>query len=241
MCIAILQKAGSGLIDKDRLKNCWDNNPHGAGFMYANSGRIFCFKSFKFDKFYEAYKNDREMHPDLTFVLHFRWASAGKISLDNTHPFMINDSSAFCHNGHLAKYANDKKISDTRLFNSKILAKLPNGWQKNKAIIILLKQYTVGSKFIFLFADGSSLILNQKAGHWLDSIWYSNYGYCPPAPEVEYLYEELTKDYLPQPIVRYNSHKSCVTCGGPLAYDDYWQCKHCYEKWNYGRVPSRKN
>ena len=56
MCIAILKKNGHE-ISKQTLKNCFDSNPDGAGFMFADNGSLFIHKGFmNFDTFYKSYK-----------------------------------------------------------------------------------------------------------------------------------------------------------------------------------------
>ena len=45
MCIAIYKPKGN-TISKDTLKNCFDNNPDGSGFMYAQNDKLVVKKGY---------------------------------------------------------------------------------------------------------------------------------------------------------------------------------------------------
>ena len=56
MCIAIL-KQGDVELYESTLQNCWNANDDGAGFMYAEKGKLHIQKGFfTFEEFMEAYK-----------------------------------------------------------------------------------------------------------------------------------------------------------------------------------------
>ena len=56
MCIAIL-KPEDKVLSKDTLEECWNSNPDGAGFMYAENGKLHIHKGLmSFSSFYRAYK-----------------------------------------------------------------------------------------------------------------------------------------------------------------------------------------
>ena len=178
MCVIAIQPRGI-VISKEHLQNCWDNNNHGAGIMYAHNGKIIVKKEMKsFDKFYnhivEATKHDTSV------VIHFRIATSGGINDYNCHPFKVHKNLYFCHNGILdIDVPRDSKENDTQIFNNTLMKPLPYNFYKNHAIMNVL-EYTIGSgnKFVFLDDKGDYYILNEKAGEWSeDGAWFSNTSY----------------------------------------------------------------
>lgn len=96
MCVIIHKPAGKN-ISYQRLKKCWDSNPHGAGLMWVDDSVLKIKKGFlrfkDFYKFYELVKNKN-------LVIHFRYASEGIVNSENTHPFNTFDGKlGMCHNG----------------------------------------------------------------------------------------------------------------------------------------------
>jgi len=119
MCIAIYKPEGK-VISKDTLLECYDGNPDGAGFMYAQNKKLHIEKGFfSFDSFYEAYK----LHEQKQTVIHFRIKTHGKIDTTNCHPFAVNSSIGFVHNGIITGFG-DANHSDTIGFNNNILQPL---------------------------------------------------------------------------------------------------------------------
>ena len=55
MCIIAYKPKGQALPSKETLQMCWNNNEDGAGYMFANDGRVWISKGFAtFDKFYSV-------------------------------------------------------------------------------------------------------------------------------------------------------------------------------------------
>lgn len=128
MCIAIVKPVGVDLPSKERLKICFDNNPHSTGFGISLKGVNYnsIMKYSDFDLFYKmAQVFITKSH--LAFI-HFRYATHGEINLDNCHPFFISDNQkeqcqnrpVLMHNGvfQLGKLKDDK--SDTLTLVEKI-------------------------------------------------------------------------------------------------------------------------
>jgi hypothetical protein len=46
MCIIVYKPKGIELPKEDILKNCFDNNADGAGYMYAHKGKVLIHKGF---------------------------------------------------------------------------------------------------------------------------------------------------------------------------------------------------
>jgi len=180
MCIA-LNKPENVLVPHKYLKECWDHNDDGAGFMYAEDGELHIYKGYmNFDSFMEEYTP----HEHKPCVLHFRITTHGNTNQTNTHPFRVGPNLGFVHNGIISNVdcSADKTLSDTNHFNTSYLKKL---YEIDPTFIFnplyqdLLKGFIGGSKLIFLDNNGQSVIVNEKAGKWDEGVWYSNSSYMP--------------------------------------------------------------
>lgn len=178
MCVIAIQPRGNR-ISRQELKNCWDNNSHGAGLMYSDNGKIIVNKEMSsFDKFM-TYVEEASKH-DSAVVIHFRIATSGGINDYNCHPFRVHKNLYFCHNGILdIDVPVGSKENDTQIFNNNLMKPLPYNFYKNNAIMNVL-EYTIGSgnKFVFLDDKGDYYILNEQAGEWSENgAWFSNTSY----------------------------------------------------------------
>lgn len=136
----------------------------------------------------EKYYRDVAAHPESVFLMHFRWATHGQISVKNSHPFHLAQGGALIHNGVLTIDGLPKETSDSRFLVRNVIDKFPAGWEDQQWWVGLLHKYIGNSnKLAMIFNDGRYLLVNEKAGHWkneLDKtapggIWYSNYSYVP--------------------------------------------------------------
>lgn len=178
MCIAIYKPEGK-VLSQDTLKECYDNNPDGAGFMYAENKKLHIEKGFfSFDSFYKAYR----VHEHKQAVLHFRIKTHGKIDTTNCHPFAVNNAVGFVHNGIINGFG-DANHSDTIGFNNAILQPLVHKWGNlalfQDPIIDLIEGRIGYSKLVFLDRHGNHKIMNEGKGDWDDGVWYSNNSYKP--------------------------------------------------------------
>lgn len=185
MCIAIMKSANKK-INKATLKRCYDANPDGAGFMYADNKELTVQKGyFTFKEFYKEYKP----HENKQVLLHFRIKTHGPIDKNNCHPFLVNKSLGFIHNGIITGYG-DNKESDTIAFNNAILKKLVAKHGNNSLFddpMVELIENVIGySKLVFLDRHGNYKIMNENKGSWHDGVWYSNNSWKKPEP-VKYL------------------------------------------------------
>ena len=195
MCIAIY-KPEEKIISKATLQECYSSNPDGAGFMFADDKQLNIEKGFfSFDSFYNAYKK----HQDKKVVIHFRIKTHGEINKTNCHPFAVNSSLAFVHNGIISGLDGDKTLSDTIHFNEQILQPLVNKWGNlalfQDPMINLLETRIGYSKLIFLDRHGNHKIMNEHKGEWDDGIWYSNNSYKPYVPPVVTSWKNDVYDY----------------------------------------------
>ena len=167
-------------ITKSTLQRCWNNNPHGGGFMFTDGKAIQVHKEMSsFKRYWKAFIHARELHPDSSFICHFRISTHGKINEDNCHPFLVNKKLGFAHNGIVHNAPTSPDYSDTYMFNVTILQHLPSNFLENKSIQSLIKEYIGrGSKLAFLSHDNHITLINESAGQWDENgVWFSNGGY----------------------------------------------------------------
>lgn len=183
MCIAIYKPAGK-VIPKETLQTCYNANSDGAGFMYVKNKQLHIQKGFfSFNEFYNEYQK----HESKQAVLHFRIKTHGAVSHENCHPFTVNKSLAFVHNGIISGFGSDA-VSDTRDFGKHILEPLVAKWGNlaifQPAVKQLIESRIGYSKLIFLDRHGNVDIFNEQKGVWDNGIWYSNTSYIPVKPWV---------------------------------------------------------
>jgi hypothetical protein len=173
MCI-ICHKPENNVLAEHVIDNMWHNNPDGAGFMYAENGKLHIQKGLmSLSDFKAAY----EPHKEKEAVLHFRIRTHGKTDAEMTHPFSINDSLAFVHNGIINGLGNNTH-SDTWYFNENYLKPLSQDVQSFlhiSPITTLIKDKIGGSKLVFMDQDGNVTIINEHLGvRSSDGFWFSN-------------------------------------------------------------------
>ena len=174
MCI-IATKPKDISISKETLKNCFDNNQDGAGFIFAHVNILKIRKGFfTFEKFWNSYSEAMINYKNPTSIIHFRITTHGKTDYSNCHPFLINKELGFAHNGVISFVDNDNKKSDTSMFNDTILKNLPKDFINNSSIFRLIEESIGSSKLAFLTHDGDYLIANEELGQWKDGVWFSN-------------------------------------------------------------------
>lgn len=194
MCIAIYAPAGK-ILTRETLETCFKNNGHGCGFAYINESstevrKIFIKKTLDFETFYRQYSRAVRINTDSPFLIHFRIKTHGKVDKANCHPFSVDDETAFIHNGVITGVGIDPDKSDTRLFNEKVLQKLPDDWMFNEGIRKLVEDFISTSKIVAMNIDGDVTIFNEEKGVWDGGIWFSNTSYkervvyYPPARTV---------------------------------------------------------
>jgi len=218
MCIAIYKPEGK-VLSQDTLKECYDSNPDGAGFMYAQDKKLHIEKGFfSYDSFYQAYQK----HETKQVVIHFRIKTHGKIDTTNCHPFAVNNTIGFVHNGIISGFG-DTNHSDTIGFNTEILQPLVHKWG-NLALfqdpIVNLIEGRIGySKLVFLDRHGNHKIMNEAKGEWNDGVWYSNSSYKPYVAPISTTYvgkeynwnnTDWVNDYYRKPVAKIKTKTTVV-------------------------------
>ena len=92
MCIIVVKKENVAFPNKKILETCFENNPDGAGFMYAYKENVYIKKGFDtFKKFWEALQSVRkECGDNIPFIMHFRISTQAHGRMDCTHPFPLS-------------------------------------------------------------------------------------------------------------------------------------------------------
>ena len=201
MCIIAAKPSGIPMPKEDTLRNMWEANPDGAGFMYpsAVTGKngkekpvvqiekgFMTWEAFKaaLDKF--ASTHDMTATP---IVMHFRITTHGGTCPELTHPFPVTKSHGvlrklrsttpvgIAHNGIIHSVTAGKDMSDTSEYVASQLAPLhaalPRFWESPHALELI--RNAIGSKMAILSADGKI----TTVGDFIEDggILYSNSSY----------------------------------------------------------------
>lgn len=180
MCIAIL-KTKKGNITDEQLRNSFISNSDGAGIAYTVKGNLIIEKGiFEVNKFIQAVRR-AEAKCDNNMLIHCRIGTSGYKDKKNTHPFKVTKNVCLIHNGILDVHVpKNSDINDTQIFINEYMKDLSNeDLINNNGVKTLLKGF-IGTynKFVLLDNNGNYNIINEKQGHWLDGVWYSNYSYA---------------------------------------------------------------
>lgn len=105
MCIIAIKTKESDFPTQEHLKNCFNNNSDGAGFMYVNEGQVVIEKGFMtLSSFLTRLAELRVEHDDFkghNFVMHFRIGTQGKNDEHTCHPFPISSKDKLLRKTHL--------------------------------------------------------------------------------------------------------------------------------------------
>lgn len=184
MCLIIANPNGHSFAES-YIDNAFTTNHDGFGVMWAKDGELK-IKRGLFNRG-EVKSILRRFHETETpYVAHFRYATHGSLNSANCHPFPIVDDLggiAMVHNGTLSgKKWRDPLRSDTNLLAEKIKHHIlredfvSQSLFDNAASVISdrYKEAIGSDKLVFMNGLGEMSILNEKNGHWINGIWYSN-------------------------------------------------------------------
>lgn len=181
MCLLTFMNEGT-TASIDDLSVGAINNPDGFGFAIHAGNKVIRKSGLNFDAVLDEFLKERAKHSGPA-LFHSRITTHGGTNLGNCHPFQVgrDTSTVVAHNGMLPiKEANGK--SDTRIFAEHLFPSwggvrtLDSRKMRKK-----LSKFADGSKLVFLTADRNAsqdfYIINEKLGHWVDGIWWSNSSY----------------------------------------------------------------
>lgn len=202
MCVIAVKKAGVNMPSEQRIKEMWDRNKDGAGYMYYDHKE----KSVRISKGYMHYDDFKKALDDLgklhklknvPVILHFRITTHGGTTAANTHPFPVTSNVGHlkaldlwtnlgvAHNGVINSVADEKDLSDTQIYIRDVLTAFrghsgDNFLHTHKKVI----DSTIGaSKLAFL--DDSGVITtfgNFSETKDKDGLLYSNTYFEPYTP-----------------------------------------------------------
>ena len=92
MCVIIVKQNRKKRIAKTTLIASAEVNPHGLGILWLDTWTIDRMDSTDWEKLYTK----------RPFIAHFRYATVGKVSIENTHPFYIDGHNVLFQNGTVA-------------------------------------------------------------------------------------------------------------------------------------------
>lgn len=209
MCIIVAKLRGKDLPNEEILRNCFNNNSDGCGFMYEDKHKVVINKGYMdFKKFYKDLVNTYNTKDlkNKNLVMHFRIGTSGGMNAETTHPFPISKNNkdlqslkvktdiGMVHNGVISEYAyNKSKLSDTQHFIKEFvypLYELNKHFLDNKLVINMLYK-ECNSKLIFL--DSNDNLYKVGEFEEKDGVLYSNSSYN--ARTWTYDYNKYWRDY----------------------------------------------
>ena len=250
MCIIVYKPKESKFPTKDILKNCFTNNPDGAGFMYAKDGKVFIEKGLMtFSKFWKSLQNVRKANGDnLDYVLHFRISTQAGTRADCTHPFPLAKEMkklrelsttaeiGVAHNGiitltsggygygnYLYSYTKQITYNDTMEFITDYLSLIIKNkdFYKDKDTVELITRLCE-SKLAILDGDGHCTLIGSG---WIvdDDVVYSNDSYEPKVVKMK------SVDKTKETKTTYLTDEDGLEfyCSGYCGDEKYYDCAHC--------------
>lgn len=216
MCIIVSKEKYKKIPSKKILKNCFANNPDGAGFMYTNDNKVVIEKGFF--TFNEFYKRLMEVDKSLnlykkSLVMHFRIGTSGGYDKGACHPFPVTDNTneiqktmvitklGMVHNGIISNFVYGK-LSDTQNFVKDLvypLLKINSNFLNNKDAIDLLYKQSGETKLCFLDKkDNITYVGNfttDKGIKYSNTTYKSFDNYIPNFSKYEYDYDKYKYSY----------------------------------------------
>lgn len=190
MCMIVFDNRRDNTVDPEPLtkasfERCFEKHPDGLGIMYPENGKLVTWRHVDdLEGLYARYLVARSHKAPV--AMHFRRATKGSVMTENCHPFEILPGEfAFMHNGTITPltsliFANEKlkasNISDTRLLNDEIFARMEPDFLKSPACVAMIEKLIQGDRLLFMDNTGGHTILNASTGYWDGQIWYANEG-----------------------------------------------------------------
>ena len=193
MCIICVSKAGVKQPSLDTLRQMFNSNPHGAGYMVARNNSVEISKGFMTWADFEHAINYEKFTDADSVVYHFRISTQAGVKPSMTHPFPLTrniektkmlDVSCpvgVAHNGiiSLTSDPRDKEYSDTAHYIAEFLCCLVrNRRDMENPIVLSAIERTTKSKWAIMDSTGYV----ATVGNFIedDGLLYSNGGYRIP-------------------------------------------------------------
>lgn len=164
---------------EDSIYSAIIKNPDGIGLTFPKDGKTVITKQIKnyqpiIDQAIDLYLNST-----VPFLLHLRYATVGKNTLSNTHPFAISNQIAMVHNSTLEIEPPHRSWSDSRTVAQllKHLVKADRDFF-NSPLFYSFIEHQAGHSNRFAFLDSEAneiVIINESLGVEVGGVWFSNY------------------------------------------------------------------
>lgn len=192
MCVIFVKNQNVAFPEESVMRNCWDNNPDMAGFMYTYEGKVHIKKGYMtFDAFKKALDASRAITGDnVPYVCHFRISTQG-YDKSCCQPFPlsanmkmlkrrhVSTSIGVAHNGILSLTSDGGlDYSDTMKFITDFLVNIIRvyDWYKDDRTKLLIENLIEGSRFAILDKKGHCELMG-KGWQEDEGVWYSNSTY----------------------------------------------------------------
>lgn len=171
MCLIFTNKANQS-YNRKALESAFRSNPDGLGILLWDGSQWIVERHL-----------DTPLEPILDklstydkFAIHFRYATHGKISLANCHPFSLGEGYYLMHNGVLPYNPSKSNRSDTWQLSQYLKAMGVSRFTKGqwKAFLPILKESIGGDRILIATPRGTIL----RLGNWSERSegYYSNSG-----------------------------------------------------------------
>ena len=195
MCIIAAKPIGVKMPNEETIRTMWNNNNDGAGFMWAENGRVHIRKGYME---YESFKNaldevcEKLDVENTSIVMHFRITTHGGTKPENCHPFPISGTLGIlqkkwsttdlgmAHNGILP-ITPGPGISDTMEYVLKYISvfkKINRRFYDDPNFVELIKNTSDGNRLCFLTGNGRIITFGNFVEE--NGILYSNTSYKAP-------------------------------------------------------------
>ena len=163
------------------IEDVYESNSDGLGVMYTEHGalvtaRILPKHHLEAREFLAALPDDSR-----PLALHWRMRTHGAITLDQCHPYDVDEETALMHNGILdTGNAADTSKSDTWHFIADYLQNTGPDVLHNPGYLKMLGEFIGNNRFAIMSADGRLSVVNKDQGIEHDGVWFSNtYAWSP--------------------------------------------------------------
>jgi predicted glutamine amidotransferase len=156
------------------LENAWWNNPDGMGLLLWDNVTSQWIVEKHLEADIDIVIDRLEEFP--THAVHFRYATHGRVSIGNCHPFDIGGGWYLMHNGILPFTPSKSHKSDTWQLSQYLKKMNISQWDDTqlKAFLPILREASGGDRLLIAKSDGSLV----RIGNWVEKSegYYSNSG-----------------------------------------------------------------
>ena len=233
MCTLTYVPKGKIPTEQELINSC-TTNPHGFGYAIIINGEIVIGKGLDYKKVVKEFMTLRRLNKGGDALFHSRLATHGEMTEANCHPFFVGGDkrTVLAHNGILPVPTYDER-SDTRVFAEDIMPTYDKaGGLDNPVVFNAIERWAAGSKILILTVDPkfkqSVYLLNEKAGHYNNGVWWSNYGYATSYTSYG---KEHSKSHKPSKSFKQNEIDYvyiCSTCEAEIPEQDAIKDGYCF-------------